>query len=173
MIYELDAFLSLDECTEMIDFIKNKTSTIPFTNSGKFKSDKWFDSEFTDKLFATLSKYNIHDNIIRPNNIVMSGMYKAGDSFSLHTDTGLYYNKQTLEETRWTLLIYLNDDFDGGQTTFYNDDWTIKKIIVPKTGMCILFDIDLWHKGNEILTGEKYWIGCEIVGAMIKQKTIE
>jgi hypothetical protein len=26
------------------------------------------------------------------------------------------------------------------------------------------FDIDLWHRGDVIQSGTKYWIGCEIIG---------
>jgi hypothetical protein len=47
---------------------------------------------------------------------------------------------------------------------FYNDKWIVNKIVQPKEGMAILFDIDLWHKANPLLKREKYWIGCEIIG---------
>jgi len=101
----------------------------------------------------------------RPNTVIMSGKYQVGDSFSLHTDTGLYYNRDTREKTRWTLLIYLNDDFDGGETVFYNDNWRRDEVTIvrPKKGNAILFDIDLWHKGTPVTRGVKYWIGCEII----------
>jgi hypothetical protein len=71
-----------------------------------------------------------------------------------------------MEETRWALLIYLNDDFIGGHTVFYNDKWSVIKTITPKKGMAILFDIDIWHKANKIEEGNKYWIGMEIICKM-------
>lgn len=41
---------------------------------------------------------------------------------------------------------------------FYDNDWNITKIITPKMGNAILFDIDLWHKGTHVKEGVKYWI---------------
>ena len=32
-----------------------------------------------------------------------------------------------------------------------------------------LFDIDLWHKANEVIKGTKYWIGCEIIGKILRK----
>jgi hypothetical protein len=166
MIYELSHFLNIFECKQYIENINKNTTCIPFTNSGKFTNNKWNDEKLANIFYEKLQNYNIeNDNtIIRPNKIIMSGKYNIGDSFSLHTDTGLYYNLENREKTQWTLLIYLNDDFNGGETVFYDNNWNITKIIIPKMGKAILFDINLWHKGNQIMNGEKYWIGCEIIG---------
>ena len=173
MIYELKNFFSFDQCSELIQKISNTEKLTPFTDSGEFINHKWVDNVFTQKLFEQLESYQIHDNILRANSILMFGLYHVGNSFALHTDTGLYYNKSTNEETRWTLLIYLNDDFLGGETIFYNDDWSVKQIIQPKKGCAILFDIDLWHQGNEIKQGSKYWIGCEIIGQIKSQFSLK
>lgn len=51
-----------------------------------------------------------------------------------------------------------------GATIFYDDTWRESKRIYPREGTAILFDIDLWHKGEELKTQCKYWIGCEIIG---------
>ena len=63
-------------------------------------------------------------------------------------------------------MIYLNDDFTGGKTVFYDDCFQKTVEIEPKKGKALLFDIDLWHKGEEIHNGEKFWIGCEIISKM-------
>jgi hypothetical protein len=164
MIYELYDFLSPVECNKYIDIINTNTNVVPFTDNGNFTNNKWRDIEEAELFYKRLETFNLCDNILRPNNIIMSGKYKVCDSFFIHTDTGLYYDKVKKEKTRWTLLIYLNDNFEGGETVFYNDKWIVNKIVQPKEGMAILFDIDLWHKANPLLKGEKYWIGCEIIG---------
>jgi hypothetical protein len=94
----------------------------------------------------------------------MTGMYSPGDSFGLHTDTGLYYNSKEKEKTQWTLLIYLNTLEEEGATVFYDDNWNITQKIYPKCGKAILFDIDLWHLGEPLICQEKFWIGCEMIG---------
>ena len=168
-IYELNNFLENNDCDNYINLINDNKNNIPFTDSGKFINNKWTNLELATLFYNKLQTYKINDNILRPNNLVMSGKFNVGDVFSLHTDTGLYYNRDQLEETRWTLLIYLNDDFEGGNTVFYDDKWSINKIIKPKKGNAILFDIDLWHKADKIIKGTKYWIGCEIIGKILRQ----
>ena len=68
-------------------------------------------------------------------------------------------------QRRATLLVYLNDDFTGGETEFVN----VGKKIHPETGKGILFwntrddeslIPDSKHRGNPVLTGEK-WIATK------------
>jgi hypothetical protein len=63
-------------------------------------------------------------------------------------------------------LIYLNDNYDGGETSFYTENFVHVTDIQPKIGTALLFNLDQWHKGNTVLNGDKYWIGCEIIGKM-------
>ena len=169
MIYELDDFLTLDECNSFIYQIDNSKVKTNFTDSGKFDNKKWVDKQLAEQFYGKLKRYSINqgERILRPNNLIMSGKYNVGDLFSLHTDTGLFYDLDAKEKSLWTLLIYLNDNFKGGETVFYDNYWKVDKIIKPKTGMAILFDIDLWHCGNQVVEGNKYWIGCEIIGKFI------
>ena len=169
MIYQLDNFLTDEECDTYIESINNTTNNVPFTDHGHFTNNKWTDELLAQKLYNRLVTYGINDNILRPNKLMMSGKYDVGDCFCLHTDTGLYYNKQANEETRWTLLIYLNDDFVGGETIFYDDEWNETNTIIPVRRKALLFDIDIWHKANEIISGSKYWIGCEIIGNIVRK----
>lgn len=163
-IYKLDGFLSEEECKYYIEKIRNEKKCVPFTDSGVFKNNKYNDLELATTFYNKLQEFNIKDNIIRPNNLIMTGMYRPGDNFGLHTDTGLYYNEKEKEKTQWTLLIYLNTLEDEGATVFYDDEWKVRETIYPKQGMAILFHIDLWHKGEELKKYEKYWIGCEMIG---------
>jgi len=169
MIYELDRFLTNKECDKFIELIDNLRNQKPFTNVGNFSNSISTDMDLANKFYVKLSQYNISDNILRPNDVITAGKYLPGNSFGLHTDTGLFYDPINKEETRWTLLIYLNDDYVGGSTEFYLNNLSDKKIIKPEKAKAILFDIDLWHKGNEVISGTKYWIGCEIIGKMLRQ----
>ena len=93
----------------------------------------------------------------------MTGKFTKNDKFGLHTDTGLFYDKDKKEKSLYTLLIYLNDGFEGGETVFYDNNFEETYRVKPEKGKALLFHIDLWHKASEILEGEKYWIGCEII----------
>lgn len=159
-------FLTKDECDEYIWFIKEKEA-VCFTDSGLFTNKKWYDLSLSTFFYERLKSFCADncERYLRPNDVVMAGMYKPGDSFSMHTDTGLFYDRKKREKSRWTMLIYLNDGYEGGETIFYDSDtWEEKVRIKPEEGKCLLFDIDLWHKGDVLLSGEKYWIGCEIIG---------
>ena len=162
----MNNFLTASECEIYIQLINTNTNNVPFTNNGAFINNKWIDETLSHNFYNKLLTYNIEDNIVRPNSVIMTGKYVEGNSFSMHTDTGLYYDREKKEKTQWTLLIYLNDDFEGGETIFYDDEWNETQIVVPKQGTAILFDIDLWHKANILYKGEKYWIGCEMIGLM-------
>jgi hypothetical protein len=153
----------IENPNDFIDLIKNVKDFSNFTDSGKFTNKKWNDQQLADTFFNKLKKLTGDPRYLKPNKLIMSGTYTPGDSFGLHTDTGLYYNIQENTKSKWTLLIYLNDNFEGGETIFYSETGE-KVIIKPEKGKALLFDIDLWHKGNELISGTKHWIGCEIIG---------
>ena len=159
-------FLTLDECDRFQKIILNVDST-NFTDNGSFKNKKWTDLKLATDFFKRLielDKNNI-TRYIRANKLIIVSIYDVGDSFGFHTDTGLFYDKSSGEESRWTLLIYLNDNFEGGETAFYDTDtWKEVLRIKPQKGMALIFDIDLWHSGLPLLSGNKKWIGCEIIG---------
>lgn len=76
--------------------------------------------------------------------------YVKGDSFDRHIDVADHASAR-----RWVaFLVYLNDDFEGGETKFYNQDL----IIQPKKGKVLVFP-PLWlypHAGLPVTKGEKY-----------------
>lgn len=165
MIKTQNNFLTDEECNSFIKGINNKTNKICFTDNGKFENDKYTNPELADYFYQKL-KPKLEFKTYRANNLIMTGKYTPNEEFGIHTDTGLYYNIDQKEKSRYTLLIYLNDDFEGGETIFYDDYFKEIKRIIPKKGMALIFDIDLWHKANKVKTGYKYWIGCEIIASM-------
>jgi hypothetical protein len=76
--------------------------------------------------------------------------YFQGDSISQHQDAPVPISKST--QTTHTIVIYLNDNFKGGETYFNDQDIKAKVDI----GSAILFDQFLNHQGNVVLEGEKY-----------------
>lgn len=166
MIKVIDNFLSNDECEDFINFIKEKEKDKDcrkFNDNFDNFNSRSVNEEICNKFYnrfikiVDLSEFNITG----VNNIVTCAKYTEGQEFGLHTDTGLYFNKAKALKTTYTVLIYLNDDYKGGNTVFYTDVITR---IVPKKGSLLIFDISLIHAGEKVLSGTKYWIGCEFIG---------
>ena len=159
-------FFNAQECTHYIKMLKDKQAP-NFTDSGQFTNKKWIDLDLAKSFYSRLGGERGCgiDNALYPNKYIMAGHYIPGNSFSIHTDTGLFYDSQLNHKSQWTLLVYLNENFHGGETIFYDTNtWDITHTIKPETGKALIFDIDLWHSGAPVENGEKYWIGCEIIG---------
>jgi prolyl 4-hydroxylase len=56
-------------------------------------------------------------------------------------------------------MIYLNEDFAGGETTF--PEWDV--CITPKTGMMLLFRHELLHAGEAVTRGRKYVLRSDVM----------
>ncbi len=96
-------------------------------------------------------------------NTIMFAKVQKGKQFGIHTDTGYEYNVATNRFSKYTLLLYLNEDFEGGSTTFFSDRFEELFSVIPKKGRVLCFDIDMFHKGDVVSNGEKLWIGTELV----------
>jgi hypothetical protein len=72
--------------------------------------------------------------------------------------------------SRFTALLYLNDDFDGGWTTFFTPSPDLGVMnafpIKPRAGSLLIFphgDVTaLLHEGSPVLAGVKYVVRTEI-----------
>lgn len=93
--------------------------------------------------------------------------YEKGGIFSLHQDSSYIQN---LNRRSWlTCMLYLNQT-NGGNTRVFTDYSSQKTLfeLPPKEGQIIIFDPDLWHDGDKLISGEKYIIRTEVM--FIKQK---
>ena len=86
--------------------------------------------------------------------------YNNGDFFAKHTDE--HYKNDKNEISLITVLIYLNDDYEGGNTKFLFDD--VNEIsITPKIGLICLMDQNILHEVPNIKNGVKYVIRTELM----------
>lgn len=77
--------------------------------------------------------------------------YKPGMRFAPHMDGAFHRNES--EQSCYSFLIYLNEDFEGGNTTFATEP---EVSIRPKTGMGLLFQHPIIHEGSVVTAGVKY-----------------
>ena len=84
--------------------------------------------------------------------------YYPGDFYSWHTDhfsTGGIRQEHTIDpiERKLSIVLYLSNDFEGGQTEFVNG-----RIIKPKPGEGIVFPSNQFypHRAKPVISGVKY-----------------
>lgn len=64
-----------------------------------------------------------------------------------------------------TILIYLNENYTGGQTLI-NTRYDHKSEIItitPKTGQALCFGKDIKHSGEVVLEGTKYILKADVL----------
>jgi len=90
--------------------------------------------------------------------------YTTGCSMDVHADGKNYYER---DQSLYTLLIYLNQDFEGGQTVCYiktkDKKLIINDIICPHIGKGILLSQSLLHEGKPIEKGTKYVLRSDLM----------
>lgn len=91
--------------------------------------------------------------------------YLPDQYFNKHLD-GVYY-ESTDSQSILTFMLYLNgkEDFTGGRTLFFEDKFNdqIIKEFLPEKGDLIIFDHNLWHSGEKLVSGEKYILRSDII----------
>jgi hypothetical protein len=81
--------------------------------------------------------------------------YDPGQAFRWHRDD--YFQRDSGERSRLTFMVYLNDDFDGGETRFP------EVIVKPQRGMGLFFVHQLPHEGAEVKSGRKYVLRTDVM----------
>ena len=86
--------------------------------------------------------------------------YEIGQEFKRHRDQSFIRNEA--EASYFTFMIYLNDDFEGGETIF--KELTIQ----PKKGTCLIFFHDLEHEGTKLSSGQKYILRTDVMYRLLE-----
>ena len=81
--------------------------------------------------------------------------YEVGQQFDWHYDGA--FVRHTRERSQLTFMIYLNDEFVGGETSFDQIE------IEPKKGMALFFIHHQLHKGQPVEHGAKYVLRTDVM----------
>lgn len=84
--------------------------------------------------------------------------YEPGQSFAPHFDGR--YRRSQFEKSDFTFLVYLNDDFGGGGTRFFQPE-TFR--IEPRAGSALLFHHPQLHEGEVVAEGVKYVLRSDVM----------
>ena len=89
--------------------------------------------------------------------------YDPGQTFRPHYDGS--YRRSDDEHSLVTFMIYLNEDYAGGETIFYRDNGELAVKVEPKQGMALVFDHEQLHEGAPIQSGRKYVLRTDVMYA--------
>ncbi len=84
--------------------------------------------------------------------------YEQTQKFSWHFDGS--FVRPNGEISLLTFMVYLNEDFQGGETVFVGSQRTE---IVPKTGMMLAFNHRIFHEGSVVRSGKKYVLRSDVM----------
>lgn len=170
-IFIVEDFLTKQECedliliSERIGFEEAKVQTgnnIQSMVKGIRNNDRilYENQHLAERLFEK-SKPFLEQNIdlykIKDlNEMLRFYKYSVGQRFKMHQDGSFVKNEK--ERSFYTFLIYLNDNFEGGETEF-KDLFTIK----PKTGSLLVFLHPHKHEGKILLNGNKYALRSDVM----------
>ena len=166
-IFTLDSVLSESECQSYIDYAENigfEAATVALPGGSKLmKSVRnnqrvTVDStEIADLVWSRIQHLIPSVDELTPtrlNERIRFYKYEKGERFNKHRD-GRFSTDD--EESRLTILIYLNSGFEGGETEFENNTITA----TTGTGLCFVHEIK--HKGCSIDQGIKYVLRTDIM----------
>lgn len=101
--------------------------------------------------------------------------YEQGQRFFPHVDVR---TRLPSGETRASLMIYLNDGFEGGETRFFEEkdkasrrgenrgrkfNNRVRFALRPTVGSVVVFDHLLLHEGAEVTAGVKYAVRSDLI----------
>ena len=89
--------------------------------------------------------------------------YDPGQQFAAHVDGN--FTRASGERSLLTLMVYLNEGFEGGETVF--NETTIK----PETGLALIFQHALMHEGAAVTSGRKYVLRSDVMYDVVGRLT--
>jgi prolyl 4-hydroxylase len=173
LIRTIDNFISNEDCQKLINYIdSNHSRSMVVSATGNELHDARTSST-CNLLDSDDIIQNIKEKISKELKIptthfepIQGQLYEPGQFFKQHYDwfdnEGYELHGGTMGNRNWTVMIYLNDDCEGGQTKFPNLDLEF----TPKTGMAVVWQNmvkgvvteDALHEGCEVIEGKKYII---------------
>lgn len=169
-IFIIENFLTDEECDKYIKRAEKQTFEDAKINlHGRQVMSKGirnnerlmiFDENMAENLFEKAKEFlpekaGIY-NLSGFNEMFRVYKYLPGQLFRMHRDGS--YERNENEVSFYTFLIYLNDDFEGGETEFEN-----LFTVLPKKGSALVFYHPLRHEGKTLISGLKYVLRTDIM----------
>lgn len=189
LIYTLDNIFSDSYCQQLIEYSERQTYNPATINvgraiDGKHKHEIHTNVRNNDRLiYDSTELANTIYQLISPelpttwderlweleglNERFRYYRYGKGQRFKPHLD-GIY-ERSKFCQSFLTLLFYLSDDFEGGETKFYRynggkyDRKNPTHVVEAKKGQALIFDHQQLHEGAKVTSGTKYVLRTDIM----------
>ena len=178
-IFLLRDFLTAEECQQFIDQSEDiGYDEAPITTAAGFVMRKDIrnnarvildDVDLAERLFARAKDFLPPEwfgwELVGFNERFRFYRYDVGQRFAPHTDG--HYERENGERSHLTFMIYLNEDFEGGWTSFQrmkaqgSNDSVID--VEPATGLALVFYHRLIHEGVSLSQGRKYVLRTDLM----------
>jgi len=84
--------------------------------------------------------------------------YEPGQRFAPHFDGR--FERDNGERSEFSFLMYLNEEFEGGETRFFEPD---PIVVAPRTGSALVFFHPQLHEGALMRQGLKYVLRTDVM----------
>mgnify|MGYP003134237530 FL=1 len=132
----IDNFLSKEECNKLIEkFKQSKDSVLKYRNTFTLKIKP-------ENILERINNQFKFHNFLKPDNCEIV-MWPVDSYMKIHIDNG----------DKFSFFLYLNDDFEGGETVV--EDITVK----PKQGRIIVFSNGvMYHEVKQIKKNNRFML---------------
>lgn len=168
----INDLLTADECTKLIHFFESQpTQHIDRVGFAEYERVEMDDPGLAQELWRRLK--NIPDlqipsslhggQTVGLNEHFRFSKYHPGMEFDIHKD-GVNQDRHG-HRSAYTLNIFLNEDFEGGETDFFleNNRDSLRFSVTPQIGKAALFDAQQYHSGNRVTRGFKYLLRTDLM----------
>lgn len=172
LVFVLHEFLSPEECRQYIELSEGEgfddapiTTSVGFTirknvrNNTRVMID---DTDLANSLWGRAKEHMPPEWWYRKpvglNERFRFYRYEPGQRFVAHSDGA--FDRGNGERSELSFLIYLNEEFTGGETVFCSKE---KTRVRPVTGMALVFEHRQLHEGAVVEKGTKYVMRTDVM----------
>jgi hypothetical protein len=206
-IQQINNIFSNNECNQIINNVTEYSNLLGYSSEERDSSRACIlDKALSELIWNRLKPFMNYNNLepygflnkgkwipLRINECLRINKYKdKSTGFTPHIDAP--YTKSFKTKSILSVIIYLNDNFTGGNTIFYKNDkqkhasdLTFKELyylnygsksivsnsdiieITPKSGTCIIFPHSTIHSASKIISGTKILLRTDIVFRCVEQ----
>lgn len=180
--FTLENIFTANECQAMINLAEEQNFSAAPVNYGGVEmvdenlrsstrvmiDDEEFVAELWNRISPFIPKKVKGAQAVGLNERLRFLKYNPNQFFGPHADGNYVRPDNQMEISLLTIQMYLNEEFDGGETTFlpsifYSSSGPAKIPVKPKTGMALVFGQDLFHEGSTVKSGVKYTVRTDVM----------